>query len=127
MDSFKPHLLFFKALYRRWKALGLDGTPDIVLRMASALALLPANDFLRGAEEIARFVLEDPTRPHLQQTIEFTNYIINSWAPIAAVVSVNGCPTRTNNYAEAFYRHALRRLGGAHPNIFEFLGNGFCL
>lgn len=100
----------------------MDGTPDTVLRMAWALALLSANDFLRGAEEIARFMLEDPTRPYLQRALEFTNYLINSWAPIAGIVSVHGCANRTNNYAES-----LRKLGGAHPNIFDFLGIPFCL
>lgn len=120
-------LKIFQALYRRWRALGLEGCPDTVLRMTCALALLPPRDFIRGAEEIRRFILDDPTRAMLQEYIQFANYVIESWSPLAEVVSVFDCPTRTNNYVEGFYRHALKKLGGIHPNIFVFLGIIICL
>lgn len=101
--------------------LGLEGTPDTILRMACALLLLPGDQFLRGADEIRRFILEDPARPHLQSTIEFSNYLVTSWGPIANIVSVHQRVIRTNNYAESFYKHSLRKLGGIHPNIYTFL------
>lgn len=92
-----------------------------ILHLTYALPLLPANEFAAGCQVIT--ALADPLAVgNLQALNTFTHYVRTQWVPLADVVSVYGSPIRTNNVAESFNRHSLKKLGGRHPGIWIFLG-----
>lgn len=85
-----------------------------------ALPLAPADFFEDGLNIIAR--LADEIGESHPQILEFMRYLRKQWSPLASVLSVHGCPSRTNNLVESFHQTAKKKLGGVHPNIWNFLG-----
>lgn len=82
---------------------------------------MPAYLFQEAFEVIrteARLIERDHPR-----IMFFITYIETYWLPQAARVSTRNSPIRTNNVAEAFNRQLVTRLGGAHLNLFLFIGN----
>lgn len=58
--------------------------------------------------------------------LQFTVYLRRTWLPIKEKVSVFGTSIRTNNLVEGFHSTIIRKLGGIHPNIWNFL-HMYCL
>lgn len=101
--------------------MGLRYANDLVLRMAQALPLLETHRFNDGITNIDEEITQFAQPYYVERLRRFAQYIRNTWARLASVVSVYNQPSRTNNYAESFYRHAHRKLGGSRPELFKFL------
>lgn len=56
------------------------------------------------------------------RVIDFYYYMQQRWIANAEIASVFGANQRTNNAMENYNRRITQRLGGAHPNIWSFLG-----
>ncbi|XP_048515871.1 uncharacterized protein LOC125502150 [Athalia rosae] len=110
---------FKQALLRRWRYLGLNAAPTRILGMAMALPLVPSERFEEGLNLLAR--LADHDAIEHPNVLQFLSYIRRQWGPLADIVSVHGCPIRTNNLVESFHNEARRKLGGLHPNIWKFI------
>ncbi|XP_048512309.1 uncharacterized protein LOC125501167 [Athalia rosae] len=112
---------FKQALLRRWRYLGLNAAPTRILGMAMALPLVPSERFEEGLNLLAR--LADHDAIEHPNVLQFLSYIRRQWGPLADIVSVHGCPIRTNNLVESFHNEARRKLGGLHPNIWKFIAD----
>lgn len=106
---------------RKWRALRINRDVSHILKLAWALALLPAERFREGLEVIRQQATRIRNEP--EQLVVFLNYLERYWLPLAPIVSVRSTAVRTNNIAESFHRQLSQRLGGSRPNLFVFLGN----
>lgn len=104
---------------RRWKALGLTTAPRKVLGLTMALPLAPATVFEQGLQIIQEEA--DMISAEYPAVLQFTVYLRRTWLPLKDKVSVFGTSIRTNNFVESFHFVIYRKLGGIHPNIWNFL------
>lgn len=113
--------IYFQALLRHWRRLGLMDAPRSVLSMTMTMALVPFDCF----EEALYYIqLEADLTSHEYPAInDFVTYVRKTWLPLASKVSVYNCPARTNNITESFHNIAGRKFGKAHENVWSFLGN----
>lgn len=111
---------FFQAVLRKWRKLNLRNAPRDILAMSMALALAPESFFeeaIRTMQNIADNICDS-----YPDILKFMSYMRRTWLPIAAKVSVYGCPTRTNNIVESFHNIAALKMGTVRPNLWMFLG-----
>jgi len=85
------------------------------------LPLLPANLF-PNAYEIMQDVANSISSQY-PNILKFLKYMSDTWLSKAEKVSTFGCPVRTNNGVESFYKIAAQKLRKPHSNIWIFLGN----
>ena len=86
-----------------------------------SLALAPADRYEDGLE-LMQLEAEKVVAELLPLVQKFLAYLQKTWAPIADKVSVYGCRVRTTNLVESFHSTLLKKFGGAHPNLWIFLG-----
>lgn len=103
---------------RKWKSLGLCNRSSDLLSMTTSLPLVPEDKFEEAIRILENF---DNNSSDNAKVSEFLCYIRRTWLPLAPKVSVYKCRLRTNNIVESFNRVANCKLGGDHPNIWNFL------
>lgn len=113
-----------KAVLRRWKGLGLTAAPRKVLGLTMALPSAPVDMFEQGLQIIQEEA--DTASTQYPNMLQFTSYLRRTWLPLKEKVSVFGTSIRTNNLVESFHFSIFRKLGGIHPNIWNFLRT-YCL
>lgn len=89
-----------------------------------ALPLAPADMFEQGLQIIQEEA--DIISAEYPSVLQFTVYLRRTWLPLKDKVSVFGTSIRTNNFVESFHFAIFRKLGGIHPNIWNFL-HMYCL
>jgi len=89
-----------------------------------ALPLAPATMFEQGLQIIQEEA--DMISVEYPAVLQFTVYLRRIWLPLKDKVSVFGTSIRTNNFVESFHFVIFRKLGGIHPNIWNFL-RMYCL
>ncbi|KAA0185368.1 hypothetical protein HAZT_HAZT004167 [Hyalella azteca] len=113
-----------RAVWRKFQTLGLvramreDERLKIAVRMAMALAFLPAENLEAGVLAVEGRVADNPVVAYTT----FVRYLRRFWlgAVGAEVVSVYGQPRRTNNAVESFHRILSKNIA-PHPNPLTFL------
>lgn len=89
-----------------------------------ALPLAPADMFEQGLQIIQEEA--DMISAEYPAILQFTIYLRRTWLPLKEKVSNFGTSIRTNNLVESFHFVIFRKLGGIHPNIWNFL-RMYCL
>ncbi|XP_071577753.1 uncharacterized protein [Temnothorax nylanderi] len=112
---------FNQAVLRRWRALGLTAAPRKILGLTMALPLAPVNMFDQGLQIIQEEA--DMISAEYPAVLQFTVYLRRTWLPLKDKISTFGTSIQTNNLVESFHYVISRKLGGIHPNIWNFLHN----
>ncbi|XP_067209849.1 uncharacterized protein [Linepithema humile] len=84
-----------------------------------ALPLSPIDAFEEGLQIIQEEA--DMMSAEYPAVLHFIMYLRRTWLPIKDKVSVFDTSIRTNNFVESFHFAILRKFGGIHPNIWNFL------
>lgn len=117
----------FQCLRRKFCKINFDGLNDKVVKdcqkilwMGMSLALAPASKFAEGIEVIQKEA--EKLKRKVPGILIFADYVKTEWSKKADIVSNFGLLVRTNNLAETFHRHVKEKLGGLHPNVWNFFG-----
>ena len=118
---------FAQAVLRKFRSLGLHAffvrTLDArrFLRHNLSVAMLPP-EYIPEAIDVHLHpgAISSQATPAEQDMLNNAHaYMVQQWKPKAAVVSVFGCPRRTNNSMESMHSVMLKRFG-THPSFWKF-------
>lgn len=118
---------FAQAVLRKFRSLGLHGffTRTLearrFLRLNLSLAMLPA-EYIPDAIDVhlnPSSLVSDATPTERDLLSNAHAYMVQQWRPKALIVSVFGCPRRTNNSMESMHAVMLKRFG-THPTFWKF-------
>ncbi|XP_051168362.1 uncharacterized protein LOC127286102 [Leptopilina boulardi] len=110
-----------KAMKKRWKTLKLKEADNIILNYACCLALAPAERYYDGLEIIKNKIYEY-NRVYHPKLKKFIKYLKQYWGRRKAILCVGHLPHRTNNLCESQNSRLQSKLGGSHPQIWNFTG-----
>lgn len=99
---------------------GPSNAPRDVLYKARVLPLVLADEYFNAVNIIEEYVL--PLVHEYPGVVNFFHYLRYWWRHLADILSVLCEANRTNNILEGFNRQLLEIIGGAHPNVWEWLG-----
>lgn len=107
-------------MLRKWRKLNLRNAPRDILFMSVALALAPGTFFEEALRKMQNNA--DNMCDAYPDILKFLSYMRRRWMPIAAKVTVYGCPTPTNDVVDSFHNIAALKMCTDRPNLWVFLG-----